>query len=554
MQHFTTDVLIIGSGAAGLRAAIEARRQGVRVLLISKGKAGFGCCTAAAMGSFRVSWVDKEIEEHFRETLEAGKYLNNPKLIKILVGEAGTAIRDLEKYGIQLCIEKGKASLVAPNQPAGVALSKSLADQARNLGAEIIEKAFAFNLLVEDNRCYGALALKSDTGEIIKISAKATILASGGFAGLFLRNDNPSGITGNGIVLAFQSGAELQDLEFIQFQPMFIDRGVPRMPILDWLIEATKTLVPGGPLINRKGERFLSKYNLLSQKILRDSLTVAIEKELFEENENEEPVIFDLRGFSPVEIEKSCESEFQKQLIRPFTQILASKPLRIISSAHYTLGGIRINEKCETSVEGLFAAGEVTGGIHGANRLSGNALTEIMVFGKIAGRQAAEYAKSAYLKAINNEQLKEGKAVRDFCRKTKKIHPLYICHEVKNIISRFCRPIRSEKRLLSALEELEYLEEKISRVGAGNFGQLEKAIESQFMVSLSRLVIISALERKESRGPHFRIDYPFRDDKNWLKNVALKREKGDIIIFPVFSPKETSIAEAKNRNNQNEET
>jgi succinate dehydrogenase/fumarate reductase flavoprotein subunit len=528
LNHLSTDVLIIGSGGAGLRAAIEARQQGVDVLLISKDKAGYSCCTAASMGSFRVSWEDNNIEEHFQETLDAGRYLNNANLVNILVNEAGPAIRELEKFGVYLRIEKKKASLVAPKQPAGATLARILANQAKNLGVEVVEKAYAFNLLAEDRKCHGALALKSDTGEIIKISAKATVLATGGFAGLYLRNDNPSGITGDGIILAFQSGAELQDLEFIQFLPKFIDAGVPRVPILDWLIEATKNLVPGGPLINKKGERFLGKYNLLSQNILRDSLIVAIEKEISEENEGEDFVRYDLRELSPAEIEKACDSEFQKRLVRYLSKGFSSKLLPVASSAHYTMGGIKINEKCETAVRGLYAAGEVTGGIHGANRLGGNALTEILVFGKIAGREAAEYAKNSSLK-ITNDKNSEATLmiIREFINNRKeKIPSSRVKRDTKIIVSKFLKPLRSEERLLSALEELRKIEEQIPHIFVKSSKELQEAIESKFMVLLAKLVVMSALVRKESRGSHFRTDYPQRYDKNWLKNIVIKEKNG----------------------------
>ena len=530
MNQLSTDVLIIGSGGAGLRAAIEARSRGVRVLLVSKSKVGFGGCTAVAMGAFKVSWIDNEIEEYFHETLKAGRHLNNPKLVKILVSEAGSALRELEIFGIHLCIEKGKANLVVPRQPAGVSLTRNLFHQAKNMGVDVIEKAHALNLLLEDYRCYGALALKTDTGDIFSISAKATILATGGFAGLYLRNDNPPGIIGDGIVLAFQSGAELEDMEFIQFQPMFIDPGVPRMPILDWLIEATKSLVPGGPLINNKSERFLSKYDLMSQKIFRDNLIIAIEKEIAEDNEGRGFVVLNLKELTLADIEKRFDSELHRQLVRRFTKIFPSGPLRVASSAHYTMGGVKINEKCETTVEGLYAAGEVTGGIHGANRLGGNALTEIIVFGKIAGREAAEFSINSDSIITNKEQYKKGhKMVQEFINKNKKIKfpPSLINKDVKVTFSRCCKPLRSETSLVSGLKELRNMKEIFSHLYADDLKELREAIEFKSTVLLAELVAMSALARKESRGSHYRIDHPQNDDVNWLKNIIIKKINGE---------------------------
>lgn len=529
MNHLSTDVLVIGSGGAGLRAAIEARRQGVNVLLISKSKTGLANCTTSAMGAFRVSQEEKGVARHFRETLEAGRFLNDPTLVRTLVTKAWSAVKELKKFGVELSVEKGKASIIAERQPAGIILSKALGSHALSSGVKVLEKAIAFDLPVKGNRCFGALVFKKDTEEIIDISAKATVLATGGYATLYLRNDNPQTITGDGLVLAFKAGAELQDLEFVQFQPMFTDVGVPRMPILDWLIEATKNLVPGGPLTNKKGEQILSKYELLEQEILRDNLIVAIEREIFEEREPEESVIFDLTSLSIEEIEGAFDIEFQKRLIRSFKRILSTRRLHIASSAHYTMGGIRINENCETRVEGLYAAGEATSGVHGANRLGGNALTEITVFGAIAGRQAAEYAKHTSLNLITREQVKEGKRVFQGFRdkaKTRKINPSIIKKDVKSIISRFCRPVRSEEKLRCALEELKQIEERAPFMFADDSDQLEEAVEAKFMLLLARLVANSALTRKESRGSHFRVDHPQRDDEKWLKNIVITQKGG----------------------------
>jgi succinate dehydrogenase/fumarate reductase flavoprotein subunit len=529
LNNLLTDVLIIGSGGAGLRAAIEARRQGVNVLLISKSKTGFANCTASAMGAFKVSREEKGIAEHFQETLEAGRFLNNPSLVRTLVTKAWHAVRELEQFGVELLFENGKASIIAERPSAGIILSKALSTYALSLRVNVLENTIAFDLPVEGNRCLGALVFKKDSGEIISISAKAVVLATGGYAKLYIRNDNPPTITGDGLVLAFRADAELQDLEFVQFQPMFIDAGVPRMPILDWLIEAIKNLVPEGPLLNEKGERFLAKYGLIKQKILRDNLIVAIEREIFEKKRHKNSVIFDLTSLSPEEIEGAFDSEFYKHLIGPFKQTLSTKKLHIASSAHYTMGGVRINEKCETKVEGLYAAGEVASGIHGANRLGGNALTEIIVFGAIAGRQAAQYAKHSKFGVIEREHASKGERMFQELRnkvKPKKTNPSVIKEDVKSIISKFCRPVRSKEGLKFALEELEQIERNASFMFADNPEQIGEAIEADSMLLLAKLVANSALERKESRGSHYRIDYPQTDDENWLKNIVIANENG----------------------------
>jgi fumarate reductase (CoM/CoB) subunit A len=527
MKQLSTDVLIIGSGGAGLRAAIEARRQKVNVLLVSKGKLGFANCTAIAGGIFRASQDEKGITEHFQETLEAGRFLNNSLLVRTLVTDAWYAVKETEKLGIKLLVEKDKVSIIANRPPPGASLSKALSKCALDLGVNALEKTFVFNLLVENGRCVGALAFKKNVGEIITILAKSTVLATGGYSRLFIRNDNPPEITGDGLVFAFEAGAELQDLEFVQFQPMFTDKGVPRMPILDWLTEDTKNLIPGGPLINKKGERFLGKYGLLDKKILRDNLTVSIERELHQEHEDS--VVFDLTQLSPTEIVDALCYDYRKRLVLPLGKILPTRRLHVASFAHYTMGGVKINEKCETTVDSLYAVGEVTSGIHGANRVGGNALTEILVFGAMAGRQAAEHAKRIEFIVANKEQIKE--TVEKFQEfrdkpKLKKISPLQIKEEVSAIVSKFCRPLRSEEGLKYALEELKQTEEKASFMFAENPDKLQEAIEVDSMLLLAKLVANSALARKESRGSHFRVDYPKTNDVDWLKNIIISQEDG----------------------------
>jgi fumarate reductase (CoM/CoB) subunit A len=515
-KHISADVLVIGSGGAGLRAAIEAKGQGQNVLVVTKGRAGRSNCTAVAMGAFRVSQREEDTKNHFQETVAAGRFLNNPKLVRILVSKAWPAVKELETYGLNLSIEEGKASISGDRRPGGIQLSSALVDYAVNSGVAILEKTMTVHLLCEGRTCSGAVALRN--GKLVHISAKATILATGGYSQLYKRTDNPPTPTGDGIILAFKAGAQLQDLEFVQFEPMFADSGISRMPILDWLIEATKNLVPGGPLINNKGEKFLSKYNLLQHKILRDNLIVAMERELFKEKEDS--LILDLTSLSPEEIEEAFNLEFQKRAAHPFLHLLSEKKLHIASSAHYTMGGIRIDEECKTTVDGLYAAGEVAGGIHGANRLGGNALTEILVFGTIAGHNAADYAEKKNLEPIRD--IKEPKNLLGRLKQDrgKPVDLSLMRKEIKSVMSQFCQPVRSKGGLNHAFEILQEIEGNVTAASEDR-----REFEVQFMLELANLVIRAALERRESRGSHFRIDYP-ESRKYWQKNIILVQKNG----------------------------
>ena len=531
--RLNTDVLVVGSGGAGLRAAIEARKQGVDVLLISKSQTGLANCTACALGAFRLAQGKDEKEKYFQMVLKAGRYLNNRKLVKILVENADSAIKELKELGVNLEISKRRATIISDKGPAGAVLTKTLTKYIQHLGVKILSNVMIFDLVVQENRCVGALGFHRKTGDIYIISAKSVILATGGYSTIYLYHDNPRIITGDGIALAYLAGAELQDLEFIQFQPMILDLKIPRMPILDWTIEATKNLVPGGPLLNVKGEPILPKYGLLKNKILRDNLIVAIEREIFEGKGINNSVILDLRSVEPEEYNKVFPLEFQQKLIQPFIKIFKTRRLHIASCAHYTMGGIRINDECKTTVKGLYAAGEVTSGVHGANRLGGNALSEIIVFGAIAGREAAKYAKQVKPAEIDKNYILESreKAQETFnYSKSKKLNQAMVKNKVRLVVSSFCRPVRSKEKLEQALERLEQIKKILPHIVAENFEELREAFEAKFMFLLAKLVVKSAMIRTESRGSHFRVDYPKQDDKNWLKNIIVKMEGGETKI------------------------
>ncbi len=526
MKHVAVDVLVIGSGAAGLTAAIEARRAKVSVLLITKSLVGRANCSSVAMGTFRVAHESEAIQEHYQATLEAGRFLNNPQLVQFLVTNAQSAIQDIKALGVPLAIEPFRTT-IAKKRPAGIYLTEALVNETQRSGVKVLERTMAIDLCIQANRCLGVIAFNVDSGELFTISAKATILATGGFAQLYSRNDNPPRIVGDGLVLAFEAGAEIQDLEFVQFVPMFIESGIPRIPILDWLIESTKHLVPEGPVFTTQGTPVLDTYGLMQQPILRDNLIVAIERELSPKQTPIDYVLLDLTKVSPAEIENCFEHEYQKQAIRPLLNVLTTKCLRIASGAHYTMGGLRINATGVTTIEGLYGAGEVTGGVHGANRLGGNALTEILVFGKLAGQNAANYAR---LQKTSKPDKWSLRAVKDRIKGFHEVKPKAITASqlkaaIQVTVSKYCRAVRSQQGLERGIELLHQIRENhLPRVYATNHRELALAIEAQSMLQLAKIVFKSALERRESRGSHFRIDYPTCDDTNWRKIVVIRKE------------------------------
>ena len=527
MKEYSADVLIIGSGGAGLRAAIEARRQNAKVLLVTKSLVGRANCTAIAMGTFRTAQDAEAKRQLFQVTLESGRFLNNPQLVHLLVSESHSALQELHSFGVPLSFGEKKTT-VAKKPPAGIYLTQVLTNFALNAGVKVLERTMALELIVQDNRCQGIIALNMRTGELLSISAKATILATGGYAQLFSRNDNPPRITGDGLVLAYESGAEVQDLEFIQFLPMFIDPGIPRIFTLDWLIETTKHLVSKGPVLTSQGEPFLATYGLLTTPILRDNLIVAMEQELIKEKPRADYVLLDLTTLSQADFEDIYEHEYQKNTLHPLLDLLIRNQLRIASTAHYTMGGLRIDTACATSINGLFAAGEVTGGVHGANRLGGNALTEIIVYGKHAGQQASHYAQQHNFIKIDQPSTQDVKEIIYGLQKTKR-HAVPLRHlksSIQATLSKFCRPVRNKQGLKRGLERLDQIEETtLPQIQADTSTQLALAFEMRSMLSLAKLVFEAASARKESRGPHYRLDYPSCDETHWRKTVIIKKER-----------------------------
>jgi succinate dehydrogenase/fumarate reductase flavoprotein subunit len=527
VKEYSADVLIIGSGGAGLRAAIEACRQNATVLLITKSLVGRANCTAIAMGTFRTSEDTVAKRKLFQATLEAGRFLNNPQLVHLLVSESHSVLQELQAFGVPLSFGQHRTT-VAKKPPAGIYLTQALTNFALNAGVKVLERTMALELIVQNKRCLGIIALDMATGELLIISAKATILATGGYSHLFSRNDNPPRITGDGLVLAYEIGAEVQDLEFIQFLPMIIDSGIPRIFILEWLIETTKHLVSEGPVLNSQGKPFLATYGLLTTPILRDNLIVAIEQELIKDESDADYILLDLTTLSQADFEDSYEHEYQRSTLHPMLETLTSKRIRIASTAHYTMGGLRIDTACATSINGLFAAGEVTGGIHGANRLGGNALTEIIVFGKRAGQQASHFAKQHKIIKINKSNTQNVLEFINELQKTKS-HPLplrYLKSSIQTTLSKFCRPVRDQKGLQLGLERLDQIKETIlPQIQAETPTQLAQTFEMRSMLILGKLVFEAALARRESRGSHFRLDYPSSDDANWRKTVIIKKEQ-----------------------------
>ena len=533
-RSLETDVLVIGAGGAGLRAAIEAQNRGARVLIVSKGGFPSGC-TAIAMGGMLAAFDKEDSPDcHFEDTVRAGDYLNDPKLVRLLVGDACERTRDLERFGTEFDKKDGHYkpfTFTGSSVPRGIVAHeryhrgyiKGLVKEVKRLGIDTLHNVMIFDLLKGKKAVVGAAGLELEKDSILVINAKAVILAAGGAGNLYPLTTNPTDVTGDGYALAYKAGAQLQDMEFVQSRVCMVYpkvlRGVP--PPADGLV----TL--GGRFYNGLCERYMRKYYPEKLELVtRAQMAICAQKEIQAGRHTPHGGLFgDLSSVPKEELYKF--EEFMKacaaENFDPTWQ-----PYEWAPGAHHFMGGVTINEKCETTTPGLYAAGEVVSGIHGANRLAGNALTETQVFGAIAGKYAAKRALSVSSTPVSPSQIN---LVRnhtvEILKRDKGFNPLEVKNELTEIMSRYVGVIRNEDGLRKATQMLnEIKENKIGNLcltGERSFKKLAKLLEVENLVIVGELVILGAMRRKETRGAHNREDYPELDD-SWSKNIVLQLE------------------------------
>jgi len=529
MEILTTDVLVIGSGLAGLLSALEAESAGLRVLIVAKFAIGMGTNTSLANGVFRASNSLFSKEDHLHATLESGRGLNHVGLVRALVEKGPDAIKKLKDYGAPV-LEKGMGYVTDRPQDSsqlpGILLTRPLVERMRNSSVKLLPGLVIFDLVLEEGEIRGAFGFLKD-GKACLIRSGAAILATGGAGAIYRRNDNQKSILGDGYALALRAGLSIIDLEFVQFYPFAL--GEPRLsPFL---------LYPPYPqevrLFNEKKEDLLEKFNLredLNKTVMsqRDRLSIA----LYHASQKGD-VFFDLTRVSPEKWER-YPLNFLKKSKFPFQE----RPFLVSPAVHFFMGGVEIDENGRTSLPGLFAAGEVVWGIHGANRLGNNALTECAVFGVIAGQSAAEYARQKAHDQESSNLFSEAvmkkwdRKVRSYLRGRRGSFdpPKDLLKELKNLAWKYASPDREEESLREGLEQLASIEKRIGQVYAATVKDLLGKRELENVVLLLKAILRGSLIRMESRGSFFRKDFPDQDDENWLKNTCYRLDKGELLI------------------------
>jgi succinate dehydrogenase / fumarate reductase flavoprotein subunit len=550
------DVLIIGAGGAGLRATIEALAQGASVGVVCKSLLG-KAHTVMAEGGIAAAMANVDPADgwkpHFRDTMRGGKFLNNWRMAQLHAQEAPDRIRELEQWGALFDrTEDGRIlqrafgghtykRLVHVGDRTGLELIRTLQDRGVALGVDVYMECTVTKLLMDGDRVAGAFAYWRESGRFVVFKAKAIVICTGGIGKAYRITSNSWEYTGDGQALAFEVGAELKDMEFVQFHPT----GMVWPPGVQGILVTEAVRGEGGILRNNKGERFMEKYDPKRMELsTRDVVARSIYTEVKEGRGSEHGGAYLDISHKPAEYVKRKLPSMYHQFKDLADVDITQGPMEVGPTCHYVMGGINVEGETQAStVPGLYAAGEAAAGLHGANRLGGNSLSDLLVFGRRAGLAAAQYAKGVSTPNVDNAQIEA--AAREMLEpfeRTSGEGPYEIHRDLQETMQNLVGIFRNEEDLTKGLSQLEELKERAKKVrvdGSRMFNPgWHLARDLKAMLIVSEAVALSARERKESRGAHARIDYEKLDDEKWGKlNNIIARDGEGMKLFQRELPK-----------------
>jgi len=520
VQKFESDVLVVGTGGAGLRAAIEADELDASVVVVSKAPAGMNNATVVSGGGFRAAVEGLTPEEHMEDTIRVGNGLNDRRLVEVFAREGGPRVLELRRFGVEMRIHRGGVSVGDEPGLMGLGMTRPMVEYLRRKGVGIVENVVITRLLISKGAVVGAVGYDAHNDYPVVFSAGAIVLATGGAGALYRRTDCPIRTTGDGYSLAYHAGAKLRDMEFVQFFPVALaEPGHP--PFLMGGI-----ITEEGRIVNRLGEDIPEKHGVKERPLVlksRGPLSVAIMREVLAGNGVDGAVLLDA-----TEVFKKCGGgevllDDQQAYLRD-RLMAAERPLRIAPICHFCMGGVIADVDGYTEVPGLFAAGEVVGGVHGANRHGGNALTDITVFGARAGASAAEHAKKSprgFSESLAKPELDRYNAIRaGKARETQS--PMGVMSALRDLMWEKAGIVRSGDALKEALAGISVLRRKVPRLSASTGREMLFALEVPMALDAAEMIARAALERTESRGAHFREDHPAEDD-GWMRTVVVRK-------------------------------
>jgi succinate dehydrogenase / fumarate reductase flavoprotein subunit len=566
------DVLVIGAGGAGLRAAAEASAGGAKVAVITKsllGKAHTvmaegGIAAALANVDERDSW-----RVHFADTMRGGQYLNSWRMAELHAKEAPACVRELEAWGAVFdrtadgrILQRNFGGhryprLAHVGDRTGLEMIRTLQDHDIHLGMDVFMEYTVVTLLKDRHRMAGAFGYDRERGRFHVFRAKAVVLATGGIGRAYKITSNSWEYTGDGHALAYHAGAALMDMEFVQFHPT----GMIWPPSVRGILVTEGVRGEGGVLRNREGRRFMfddipaayanqtadseeegwrytqgdKNARRPPELLTRDHVARCIRREVKEGRGSPHGGVFLDIAWIKERIPNAAEHIQRKlpSMYHQFKQLadidITQEPMEVGPTTHYMMGGVRVDADSQMSdVPGLFAAGECGAGLHGANRLGGNSLSDLLVFGKRAGEYAARYAKENSLGAINPDEiaLAEKQALAPFARDGAE-GPYAVQYALQDMMQDLVGIVRQEKEMLQALERIEQLKARAQRVGVSGNREYNPgwhtAIDLNNLLTVAEIVTMAALERKESRGAHFRDDYPAKDNKFGSFNIVIRK-------------------------------
>jgi succinate dehydrogenase / fumarate reductase flavoprotein subunit len=545
------DVLIVGAGGAGLRAAVAAAQHGLSVGIVTKSLLG-KAHTVMAEGGIAASVgnvdPDDSWRQHFIDTLKSGKFLNNWRMAEIFAKEAPDRVYELEQWGALFNrTPEGKISqrpfgghtyrrLCHVGDRTGLELIRTMQEKVLATDAKVYMETTITKLFKKEGRVVGALAYTRENGKFVHFKAKAVVMATGGWGRIFKVTSNSWEGTGDGVVLGYDAGAELVDMEMMQFHPT----GMVWPPGVRGLLVTEGVRGEGGLLRNSEGKRYMENYDPEKMELsTRDVVARANYTEVQEGRGSEHGGVYlDITHLGYEGIMKKLPT-MHEQFLKLADIDISKEPMEVFPTVHYTMGGIKIDpESAASTVPGLFAAGEVAGGLHGANRLGGNSLSDLLVFGRRAGEGAAAYIEESTHSSDTEESevLTEiGRVLEPLEKKEEGESPYLIQQELQEAMMEHANLMRDEDSLREGLGKVLALKDRLPQVsvpGSKLFNPgWHTAQDVRYLVQISEIIIRTALERKERRGAQWRLDFDGPDDELGRINFIVKKdEQGEVGI------------------------